>query len=700
MSARRTAPMKRGVTHWISRVVLACSALAVLAMPFYAGWKYYTFRRDVTPQVAVPVAKLDRATQASFTAGGAKLPETAAPVVLTFHDINPKSESPYIITPQAFDEQLTALEEAGYRSLTTDEFVDYLKGGPAPKRSVYMTFDDGTNGLWVYGDRILAKHHMHAASYLISGRVDHNRPYYLSWEEISRMAASGRWDFQDHTFDLHWRGAVDAEGAQASALANRLWLPAEKRIETVGEYTARINKDISTSLETMAAHGLPKPLMFAYPFSETSERANLPVPGPSLQGMLEQTFAATLTDVSKRELPASRRAAGVRQVQRLEVYQRTTAKDLLDQIAQWTLVPPVADDPLNQPESWVHNDGTQAKEIGALTGAGPYPGSNGYVSAEYLPLTSADWNDYSTEATVEDLADDNNIGLTVRSGSGDPLTVSLSRSNVSIFRGVGDKREQVATKALVAQPKHKLKVTVNGSVTKVLVDDRTELTWTSKVEGTEATGGIGLSVRNGTNGTHWPKFSALKVSQTPPSTGNGATSLTVAKAVLLDPGAAWESAPGVPSGMKIGGDGLAPQGLALSDYAAYEQARTSGWTKYTVRGTVGRLNTPQVSGAVWVRVGSPDAISVEVSRRGVRVLTGSADNRKVVETRGLADADHHDITITVGSQATWITVDGSVHFQLAAKGETGGVAFSAYRDVTRHAWPTARNFKVVPAEVL
>ncbi|GAA2138251.1 hypothetical protein GCM10009760_19410 [Kitasatospora kazusensis] len=698
--AGRTTPMRRGLTHWISRLVLAAAAAAVLAMPFYVGWQYYVFRRDVTPQIATAAAHTAQALQADWKGDASKLPETAAPVVLTYHDISPKSDSPYVVTPDTFDAQLSALEAAGYRSLTTDEFVDYLKGGPAPPRSVYMTFDDGTNGLWVYGDRILAKHHMHAASFLITGRVGQNRPYYLSWEEVTRMAASGRWDFQDHTHDLHWRGAVDAKGTQASALANRLWLPAQQRIETVGEYQTRFSADIAQSLADFNTHKLAKPLMFAYPFSETSERANLPVPGPSLQNMLEQTFAATLTDVSRRPLPAGRRAAGARQVQRLEVYQKTTAKDLLAEIGEWTLVPPVADTPLTQPEEWTRSDGSNAKDIGPLTGAGPYPAGAGYVSAEYLPLTSADWTDYTVNASVSGLADDNNVGVLVRNGSGDPLTVSLSRSSVGIYRGPNEKREQVANKSLVTTTTHQLQITVTGSLTKVLVDGRTELSFTTQATGTEATGGIGISVRNGATSSTWPKFTALKVAQTESSgTSGGPTLLPITKAVLLDPGAAWESAPGVPSGMKIGGDGLAPQGLALSDYAAYEQTRTSGWTNYTVRGTVGRLNTPQVSGAIWVRVGSPQTISVEVTRRGLRVLSGSADARTVVSTKTLADADHHDITITVGSEATWITVDGTVHIQLLAKGETGGVAFSAYRDVTRHAWPTARGFKVVPAEV-
>ncbi|GAA2739701.1 polysaccharide deacetylase family protein [Kitasatospora cinereorecta] len=707
MNARpdaRRAGGRRGVLHWIARLTLVAVALSVLALPFYAGWQYYVFRRDVTPQGAPAPTHLDRALQASWHSGAEKLPEAAPPVVLTYHDISPTNPSQYVVTPQRFDEQLAALEAAGYRTLTTDEFVDYLRGGPAPPRSVYITFDDGTNGLWVYGDRILAKHHMHAASYLITGKVDHNRPYYLSWAEISRMAASGRWDFQDHTHDLHQRGQVDADGTQASALSNRLWLPDKRRVENVEEYQARLDGDIAQSLTDFADHGLPRPQLFAYPFSEMSERINLPIPGPSLQGVLERTFVATLTDLTHRPLPAGRRAAAARQVQRLEVFQDTTADQLLTQVRQWTLVPPVADAPLQEPASWVRTDGSNAKDIGVLTGAGPYPGTSGYAAADYLPMASVDWTDYTVTATVSDLADGgNNVNLTTRNDSADPITVGLSRSTVTLLRGSGDKREQISAKPLVAAATHQIDVTVSGNLVKVLVDGRTELSTTTTATGGNATGGISLSVRNGSDRTPWPKFTALKVAQVPPGAATSAAStLSVAKAVLLDPGASWATAPGVPSSMHVGGDGLAPTGLALSDYAAFEQERTAGWTRYTVRGTVRRLNTPGVSAALWARVGSPGAVSVEVSRRGVKVLSGSADNRRLVASRALADADHHDVEITVGSETTWITVDGTVNFAVPAKGDaggTGGVAFSAYRDVTRNAWPTVRNLKVYEAAV-
>ena len=52
-----------------------------------------------------------------------------------------------------------------------------------------ITFDDGTHGLWTHADKILERHGMHGVSFLITGNVGAKRPYYLSWQEIDRMAA-------------------------------------------------------------------------------------------------------------------------------------------------------------------------------------------------------------------------------------------------------------------------------------------------------------------------------------------------------------------------------------------------------------------------------------------------------------------------------------------------------------------------------
>ncbi|WP_307865458.1 polysaccharide deacetylase family protein [Streptomyces montanisoli] len=457
---------------------------------------------------------------AARAAGRAALTGTASvpPVVLAYHDIGRGSPSPYTVTPKALDAQLAALSAAGYRSLSSEEFVHYLRTGRTPpRRSVYLTFDDGTHGLWVYADRILARYHMRAASFLITGRVGHHRPYYLSWPEVERMARSGRWDFQDHTHDLHRRAQVDASGRRASALANRVWLAGSRRLESPREYRRRVEADLDRSIRDLTGHGLPRPRVFAYPFSEASAPANLPGAYRGiLHDALRARFATTLTNTSGRPLPAGRRAAAAGVVQRVEVKAGSTVTSLLGRIRRWTAVQPGASpSPLARPALWERTDGSDRPDLGALTGAGPYPGRTGYAAASYRPDSSADWDGYTVEATATglDAEGTNNVDVVVRDGSLDPVTVVISHSHVSVVEGRGPGRHETVRRALPVAATHRVRVTVHGGRTEVRVDGRVRVVRAGKHHTKEGdlSGGVALSVRNGDAHGHWPRFTALTV---------------------------------------------------------------------------------------------------------------------------------------------------------------------------------------------
>src|SRR5690606_40580290 len=62
--------------------------------------------------------------------------------VLMYHHVHPL-KSPLNVQPDVFERQLAALKGAGYRSLTMEQFADYLNGAPVPDESVLITFDDG-----------------------------------------------------------------------------------------------------------------------------------------------------------------------------------------------------------------------------------------------------------------------------------------------------------------------------------------------------------------------------------------------------------------------------------------------------------------------------------------------------------------------------------------------------------------------------
>ncbi|WP_328719329.1 polysaccharide deacetylase family protein [Streptomyces sp. NBC_00247] len=514
---RRGVPDPAPVRTAVVRAVLGLLALTLVALPFYAAWRYDAHRRAVTPQAAPPAGARPVAGEAGPPRGGGPGGDAAAPpVVLAYHDIGPRGGSRYTVTPEAFDAQLAALARAGYRSLSTEEFVRYLDGGPPPaRRSVYLTFDDGTHGLWVYGDRILARYRMRAAAFLITGSVGSHRPYYLSWQEIGRMAATDRWDFQDHTHALHRRDAVDASGTRASALSNRLWLPGDRRQEREDEYRARIARDLDTSLAEFARHGLPRPRLFAYPFSEASEPVNFPTAKGILRHELADRFAAGLTNNSDRPLPAGRRAAAAREVRRLEITRATDLTAFRAELDLWTAEEPGArPDPLHDAAGWEHTGATSQGGAGVFTGRGPYPGRTGFAAASYRPVATADWTDYRLDVTVDRLREaTNNVGIVVRDGSLAPVTVALSHSYVSLLAGTGDRRAEVVRRTLEDNAVHRVRVTVRGARTEVVVDGRFRIDWTEpSAAGGNGRGGLALNIRNGGAPGEWPRFASLRVS--------------------------------------------------------------------------------------------------------------------------------------------------------------------------------------------
>ncbi|MFG2604086.1 polysaccharide deacetylase family protein [Streptomyces sp. NPDC048514] len=507
-SAGRPRPARGRLRRGLVRSALGTLALVVVATPFLTAWHYDAARQAVTAQAAAPVSATDaQLSQAS-------VPHPGAPIVLAYHDVNPHPTNEYTLTPKQLDTQLSALAAAGYRSLTTGEFTRYLATGRSPAaRSVYLTFDDGTRGLWVYGDQILAKHKMRAASYLITGMVGTHRPYYLSWSEIGRMAGSGRWDFQDHTHLGHSRAAIDAAGHVGAVLANRLWLPAKHRLETEVEYRSRVEGDLDRSLRAFADHDLPAPKLFAYPFSETAAPTNLRDRGTSvLERLLRARFSATLTNHSSRPLPAGPRAALAGQVQRLEVLGTTTQATFLSRLREWaSRSPREASEPLRHPEQWRFPGSPSGTGLAAVTGKGPAKGT--YVSAVHLPMATADWNTYRVTATVGRLSGtDTSTSVEVGHGSLDPVVVTVSAAGMRVTERPAGGDERVTVRRLRPAAQRRMSIGVSPSAVRITVDDTSLVVRaTNRPVPARTSGGLAIAVRNEGADTAWPRFTTLRV---------------------------------------------------------------------------------------------------------------------------------------------------------------------------------------------
>ncbi|PSB45447.1 glycosyl transferase family 2 [Cyanosarcina cf. burmensis CCALA 770] len=131
--------------------------------------------------------------------------------ILMYHRVAPDGSpatSRYRVTPQAFAEQLRYLHDAGFYSVTLDDWYAAMATKTAlPGRAVLITFDDGYQDFLTYAQPVLKQYGFSATVFLVADRIGQTNcwdSFYgedlplLSWEEIRQLQAEGV-EFGSHT---------------------------------------------------------------------------------------------------------------------------------------------------------------------------------------------------------------------------------------------------------------------------------------------------------------------------------------------------------------------------------------------------------------------------------------------------------------------------------------------------------------------
>jgi peptidoglycan/xylan/chitin deacetylase (PgdA/CDA1 family) len=487
---QRPVPRRR-VRHRF--VILVCTLLSVtlVAGIFAASFVYNWWLDNHTAQVVTPATTPESADIAAYRAFAADpAAEAPAPIVLTYHNLAPgPGGGRYTVTPQDFEAQMQMLSDAGYQSITADQFVAYMKGTWHPSgRTVLITFDDGTSGLWVYGDAILKRYHFHGVGFLIAKSVNTNRPYYLSWRQVQRMSESGRWSFGSHTSALHYRAATGTDGQERPVLTNRLNLGGSQR-ESLAAFEQRVRTDLTQSKTTMTEHGLPTPRLFAWPFSSLVHRATDPAAARYARTLVQDMFAANFSNPASNPRPVTRRDIAIGVIERLEVMDSTSARELFDEMARMQTLPPsAAPDPLTDDPDWLPSSSQTTRVSIRGDELAVSDSRSRFVKLDWAPQRTADWTDYSASVTTTGLGPGVTGGLRVRVGSPAELALRASATRATVQDASGT---AVGTFKLASNSHHTLTMTVSDTATVASVDGTVVLTIPT-THGPLSTGGVGV----------------------------------------------------------------------------------------------------------------------------------------------------------------------------------------------------------------
>ena len=102
---------------------------------------------------------------------------------------------------------MSMLARDGFHAISIAQYARFAGGDIAelPNRPILITFDDGLLDSYQGADAVLERYGLRATMFVITANADAAEPGYLSWPQLRAMAASGRWDLQEHAHAGHVR---------------------------------------------------------------------------------------------------------------------------------------------------------------------------------------------------------------------------------------------------------------------------------------------------------------------------------------------------------------------------------------------------------------------------------------------------------------------------------------------------------------
>lgn len=189
--------------------------------------------------------------------------------VIMYHSFTEEGGDDLNVTPECFEEQLEALADAGYTTVSLAELIDYVNiGGNLPEKPLLITFDDGYLTNYEYAWPILAEHGMKAVIFSVGATMGAEtykdtgqsiNPHF-SIEQANEMISSGAIEIGSHTYDMHQAAQYETGVVRDTVLT--------LSGESEADYMEALRADIAAYNDAIAS-GLSSPVLaFSYPHGE------------------------------------------------------------------------------------------------------------------------------------------------------------------------------------------------------------------------------------------------------------------------------------------------------------------------------------------------------------------------------------------------------------------------------------------------
>ncbi len=160
------------------------------------------------PATARPSATPIASRRVDLNADPGAIISRATVPALTYHQIRDYKSSDsavdrnYIIPPAAFRMQLRAVADAGYSTISPDQYLAHLTTGAAlPEKPIMISFDDTDEDGFTIGLPELSKYHFTGTYFIMTVAIG-KLPHYMTADQIRRLDGTGH-TIAAHTWDHH-----------------------------------------------------------------------------------------------------------------------------------------------------------------------------------------------------------------------------------------------------------------------------------------------------------------------------------------------------------------------------------------------------------------------------------------------------------------------------------------------------------------
>lgn len=202
--ARQQRPLAARLS--VLSLALGVGLVLLVAVPAEGRWVVPDTLEPVTETV-VPKETVAENGPLAPDASPVALPDQAQVPILMYHYVSelPPDADRYrvdlTVAPQDFRAQLDYLAGAGYHPITlTDLYLNLTQGYPLPDKPIVLTFDDGYRDAYEVVFPLLLEHGFTATFFVLATPAHYEWEQYLTWTQISEMAAAGM-DIQGHGRD-------------------------------------------------------------------------------------------------------------------------------------------------------------------------------------------------------------------------------------------------------------------------------------------------------------------------------------------------------------------------------------------------------------------------------------------------------------------------------------------------------------------